>query len=68
MKTKNDYFNNHLLPYLGKFLDREDLEYTGDLRAVWRAMERIKGVQTLIKQGDHTSIAKLYDLALCGDV
>jgi len=63
-KTKGDFFDAHITPYLLK--DLEDPSDVKDYRCMWRRIEKIKGVQTLIAQGDSTSVVKIFATCISG--
>lgn len=62
-QTKGDFFSTHITPYLLK--DLQDPSDVGDYRCMWRRLEKIKGVQTLIKQGDTSSVVKIFATTIC---
>lgn len=60
---KPTYYESRVWPVVARTLVKEDQgpDAKADFRREWRRLERIPGIQTLIKKGDHKSVLAIFD-------
>ena len=65
-EQKQTYYDLHIWPAVAPTMIEEDqgANAKADFRREWKRLEKIPGIRTLIKKGDHKSVLAIFDACI----